>query len=125
MDNLSEIKSSEQQDVSHLQSQIDSLNHLVTSLLILLVIVSGTLSVFLLRQYRMASKDLAAIRPGALQIIADYNKERAPRMDAFIERLRDYGRTHPDFVPILIRYGLVTNIPTSAPAPPPANVPKK
>jgi hypothetical protein len=110
-------------EASQLAGQVESLQHLVTSLLVLLVIVSGTLSIFLLRQWQMARKDLAAIQPSALQIIADYNKDRSPRMDAFLEKLKDYGRTHPDFVPILVRYGLVTNAAPVAGAAPSA--PKK
>jgi hypothetical protein len=110
-------------EVSQLESQVAALQHLVTTLLVLLVIVSGTLSIFLLRQWQMARKDLGAIRPSALQIIADYNKERAPRMDAFLDKLKDYGRTHPDFVPILVRYGLATNVAPAAGAAPSA--PKK
>src|SRR5436190_23728184 len=117
MDNP-DSKSPELVDESQWQAQLESLNHLVTSVLILLVIVSGTLSVYLLRQWQMARKDLAAIQPGALQIIADYNKERAPRMDAFIDKLKDYGRTHSDFVPILIRYGIVSNAPAAGGAVP-------
>src|SRR5262245_33044794 len=105
-------------EVSQLAGQVESLQHLVTSLLVLLVIVSGTLSIFLLRQWQMALRDLATIQPSALQIIADYNKDRGPRMDAFIDKLRDYGRTHPDFVPVLVRYGLVTNVAPAAGAPP-------
>jgi len=93
--------------------------------LILMVVVSGTLSVFLLRQWQMTRKDLAAIRPGALQIIADYNKERAPRMDAFVERLNNFSRTHPDFVPILIRYGALSNAPSASGSTPAPSAPKK
>jgi len=124
MDNP-DIKSPELVDESQWQAQLESLNHLVTSVLILLVVVSGTLSVYLLRQWQMARKDLAAIQPGALQIIADYNKERAPRMDAFIDKLKDYGRTHSDFVPILIRYGIVSNAPAAGGAVPGSAMPKK
>ena len=124
MDNP-EIKSSgvPEAEVSQLAGQVESLHHLVTSLLILLVIVSGTFSIFLLRQWQMARRDLATIQPSALQIIADYNKDRGPRMDAFIEKVKDYGRTHPDFVPILVRYGLVTNVAPAASTTPTA--PKK
>ena len=50
-------------------------------------------------------------------------------LDAFLEKLKDYGRTHPDFVPILTRYGLSSNVPPGlAPAPstiPPSSAPKK
>ena len=128
MDNP-EIKTPSPADPGQLQAQFEDLHHLVVSLLILVVVVSGTLSVFLLRQWRTTSKDLAAIRPGATQFISDYHKVGQQRMDAFLEKLKDYGRTHPDFVPILTRYGLSSNVPPGlAPAPstiPPSSAPKK
>jgi hypothetical protein len=122
MDNA-DIKNPTTTSVSHLEAQLASLHHLVTSVLVLLVVISGTLSIYLLRQWRMTSKDLSAIRPTALQIIADYHKEREPRMDAFIEKLRDYGRTHSDFAYIMNRYQLVSNAPVAGGAP--SNTPKK
>ena len=112
-------------DVEELQNQVDSLQHLVVSILILMVVVSGTLSVFLLRQWRMSSKDLAATRPGASQFINDYNKERAPRIDAFLEKLREFGKTNPSFAPIMVRYGLSFNALPARPTLNPPTVPKK
>ena len=44
-------------------------------------------------------------------------------LDAFLEKLKDYGRTHPDFVPILTRYGLISNAPPAAAPVPSANQP--
>src|SRR6476646_6925550 len=108
MDNV-DLKRPTSVEVSDLQAQLDSLRYLLTSVLVLMIVISGTLSIYLLRQWRMTSKDLASIRPAASQVFAEYTKERAPRMDAFLERLKDYGRTHSDFVPILIRYQLVSN----------------
>ena len=108
MDNV-DIKSPASADLSQLQAQVQSLHHLIISVLILMIVISGTLSIYLLRQWRMTSKDLASIRPAATQVFAEYTKERAPRMDAFLEKLKDYGRTHSDFVPILIRYQVISN----------------
>ena len=108
MDNP-DLKSPAPGDLNQLEAELQSLRQLIISVLVLMIIISGTLSIYLLRQWRMTSKDLASIRPAASQVFAEYTKERAPRMDAFLERLKDYGRTHSDFVPILIRYQLVSN----------------
>ena len=121
MDNP-DVRTSEISEAGQLQEQLDSLHHLFLSVLVLMVVLSGTLSIFLLRQWKMASKDFASFRPAAMQIIADYTKERAPRMDSFIEKIKEYGRTHPDFTPILVRYSLVSNTTPglgSAPSPMP------
>jgi len=74
---------------------------------------------------------LEAFRPGATNMIAVYQKQQAPAMDDFINKMKQYGQTHKDFDPILFKWGLKTTSPTlpGAPAasvPPPSNaVPKK
>ncbi len=109
-----------------LQAQYDDLRHLVVSILILVVVISGTLNIYFLRQWRSTSKDLAAIRPQATQMITDYQKVTGPMMNDFIKKITEYGRTHPDFTPILVKYGLkptaLTNLPPTSPA---ATIPKK
>ena len=44
---------------------IDALRHLVVSILILVVVISGTLNIYLLRQWRSTSKDLAGDSPAS------------------------------------------------------------
>jgi hypothetical protein len=134
MDNL-DPKSPVQPSTNDLQAQYDALRHLVLSTLILVLVISGTLNIYLLRQWRSTTKDLAGIRPQAAQMIADYQKVSGPLMTDFIKKITDYGQTHPDFAPILAKYGLKATSPTGAPsaspsslAPaslPPAATPKK
>ncbi len=113
-----DLKSSASADLNQLQAKFEALHHLVISVLIMLVIVSGTMTIFLLRQWSLARKDLAAARPVANQIITEFNnnKERAARMDGFVSRLVDYSRTHTNFVPILVKHGINPAGPTGAPA---------
>jgi hypothetical protein len=65
----------------------------------------------------------------AAQFLTDYNRVQAPRIDAILEKLKDYGRTHPDYLPILFRYGLTSNALAAATQPaaktPPATAPKQ
>jgi hypothetical protein len=128
MDNL-ETSSSPQPGANHLQGQYEALRHLVVSMLILVVVISGTLNIYLLRQWRSTSKDLAAIRPQAAQMINEYQKVSGPRMTEFIKKITEYGRTHPDFAPILTKYGIKPNAtgapPVGATSPLPAAAPKK
>jgi hypothetical protein len=95
-----------------LQDQIDSLRQTVFSLLVICVIISGTFLIFLFRQYRVVSRDLANIAKPAAELIAVHAKQ-APMMNQFVYKLADYGKTHPDFMPIIVKYGL-TNLPPSA-----------
>jgi len=81
-------------------------------------VVSGTLTIYLLRQWSSTRKDLAAFRPMAAQVIGQYNNNREwnARMDGFVSKLTDYGRAHPNFVPILMKYGINPAGPSATPA---------
>jgi hypothetical protein len=131
MDNLENTPP--QPDVAELQEQCDSLRHLVVSLLVLMLVVSGTLTIFLVRQWRFTRNDLVALRsqlnPQINQVIADYTRNKAPAINDFLHKLGDYSKTHPDFAPIAAKYGIKPNSPTSAippvGTPPPAPKAKK
>jgi hypothetical protein len=124
MDNL-DNRMPLQPPAKDLQAQFDDLRHLVVSLLILVIVVSGTLNIYLLRQWKSAKRDLTAIRPQATQMVADYQKVSAPMWSEFVKRLTEYGRTHADFAPILAKYNLrpdsaTSSAPATAKSPPAA-----
>ena len=103
-----------------LMDQLVALRHQVFTLLLALVVVSGTLTVVLYRQARLTGKDIEIIKPQASQIIAAFKRDQ-PSMENFVKQLTAYGVTHPDFQPILKKYGIV---PQAQPAAIPV-VPKK
>ena len=98
---------------TELMDQIVALRHQVFTLLLALVVVSGTLTVVLYRQARLTGRDIEGIKPQANQIIDAFKRDRQG-MENFVKQLTAYGVTHPDFQPILKKYGLV---------PPPAGAP--
>ena len=114
MDNL-DLKTPVQADANDLRAQYDQLRQLIASVLILVIVISGTLGIYLLRQWQSSRKDLAAIRPQAAQMIAEYQKVSGPLMSDFVKKITDYGRTHADFTPILAKYGINPAGPTSTP----------
>lgn len=89
-------------DVNELQAQCQWLRKQVQITLILLIMVSGILTLFLQRQNKYASLDLNGVRP----MIEEYTKTQSPMMDDFIKRLMEYGKTHPDFTAIYKKYGM-------------------
>jgi len=91
-------------DSSDLRGQIESLRHLVGSILILLVIVSGTLSIYLKRQLKTITDEVNAFRPNATNVIAIYQKQQGPAMQEFAKKIQQYGQTHPDFAPVLAKW---------------------
>jgi hypothetical protein len=116
MDNLDNAATS-QTEVSQLREQYESLRHLVTSMLVLVVVLSGTFSIFMWRQWKTNREDLNNFRPGATQLIADYNKVTAPIIADFVKKLKDYYKGHPDFDWVAKKYSL-SQTPTGAPASP-------
>src|SRR5258706_688496 len=114
---------------SDLQAQLDSLRHLIISVLVLLVVVSGTFNLYLLRQVKYAKMDLGGVRQQANQMIAEYKRVNEPLMQEFLRKITDYGKTHPDFAPILTKYGVrataITCAPPANPASPAPTAPRK
>jgi hypothetical protein len=100
---------------------------LVVSILILVIVISGTFNIYLLRQWRSLSRQLAVFRPQATQEIAGYQKSEFPYEQEFVKKLTEYGQTHPDFAPILTKHNLKPAGPTEATttSPQPAGPPKK
>src|SRR5215471_5746728 len=105
-------------DLNVLQSQFDSLRRQIFIILVLLVVVSGTLNIFLLRQWRYASTDARTLKEQSAPIFAEYQKSSGPRIDEFVKRVTEYGWTHPDFRPIQMKYNLSTSAPPASAAPP-------
>jgi hypothetical protein len=107
-------------EAEDVQQQCACLQRQITTLLLALIIVSGTLTVFLWRQKAYARRDLEAMQQPAAQIIQDFNQNQAT-MKGFVDKIAEYGRTHPDFMPILTKYRIP--VPTGAP-PAAATAPK-
>ncbi len=133
MDNL-ENKTPIDLSVEDLRAQYDSLQNLVVWVTVLLILLSISFNLFAWRQLRFTRADLAAVRPGASQIINDYASGSARAMDEFVNKMRDFGRTHADFEPILAKYGIkpaaatgavnIATPPSTTPAPAPAKAKK-
>lgn len=94
---------------SELRDQVAALQRLVFSLLLALIVVSGTLTVYLYRQASLTHKDIDSIRPQAEQIITAFNANRAA-MQNFIKELNAYGQTHPDIEMILQKNGFASGV---------------
>src|SRR5258708_6279045 len=90
---------------AELSDQIDALRRQTFVLLLALIIVSATLTGFLYLQQRHTGQDLDVIRPQAAQIIQAY-KQNLPLIQSFVNGIGVYGATHPDFQPILKKYGI-------------------
>jgi hypothetical protein len=95
-------------------SEIAALKNQVFTLLVALIVVSGTLTVFLYHQASSEGKELNAAR--ALDAGMSTNEVM---FTTFVNRLVAYGEKHPDFVPVLKKYGIapVPGVPASVMVP--------
>jgi hypothetical protein len=89
---------------SDLKDQVAALQRQVFSLLLALIVVSGTVTVYLYRQASTTRKEMEAIRPQAEQIINTFNLNRST-MANFLAQLNAYGQTHPEVAQLMIRNG--------------------
>jgi len=88
-----------------LASQVASLRRQITHLLLVLIVISGTLATYLFYQARTFGNDLGALEPQAREVIQNYNRN-LPNIQKFVQALVTYGQAHPDFQPILKKYGI-------------------
>jgi len=87
---------------AQLSEQVAALQRQVSTLLLALIVVSGTLTVYLFRQASVVGKDIQAIK---IQVIEPF-RQRQPALENFLNQLVAYGQTHADFRPILQKYGI-------------------
>jgi cell division protein FtsL len=103
-------------EVSHAHTeileQISALQRQVFTLLLVLVVVSGTLVAFLYYQSRQLGKNI----DGYMQVMQTY-KQNFPVIQAFVKETTTYGAAHPDFQLILKKYG-ISNVAPAAPVTP-------
>jgi hypothetical protein len=81
--------------------EIAALKNQVFTLLVALIVVSGTLTAYLYRQASVEGKDLVT----GQQIEAGMDTNEVA-FRTIVNRLVEYGQRHPDFVPVLKKHGI-------------------
>ncbi|SRR5581483_1495711 len=108
----------------NLEEQVDSLRRQNFILMLALIVVSGTVATYLAYQSRTTGKILEATRQQTAPIIQVYNQIEPhinhQQLDTFKNQLIAYATAHPDFQPVLEKYGWHPTPPTA-----PAVAPKK
>ena len=89
---------------STLNDQVAALQRQVFALLLALVVVSGTVTVYLYRQASVLGKDVASEK----QLIMSVNQGEAT-MISLANQLAIYSKTHPEIAPLLTKYGIGPN----------------
>ena len=95
--------------VEDLSAQVDALRRQNFILLLALIVIGGTIAVYLRYQAKLAHETLTGIQPQANAIIQTYNVATAninqTNVANFVNQITAFAVTHPDFQPILKKYG--------------------
>ena len=96
---------------------VAALRRQVNLLLLALIVVSGTLTVYLWYQSHVTGAEIAAIEPQARQVVQTFEKNQ-PALEKFVNALGAYGKAHPDFeAQVLRKYGITQQSVAPAAAP--------
>jgi hypothetical protein len=102
--------------LEELRGEVRSLRMILSCALLLVFIFSFCVNIFLFRQTRMVSAQLAQDN----QLINLWTKGGPAQAQAFDfwNKLNDFAKTHPDFMPIINKYSPAFEVhPAPAPAP--------
>lgn len=91
--------------VDDLPGQVACLRRQITILLFALIVLSGTLTVYLWYQSHITGRAIGTLQPQAIQMTKVFEQNR-PIMDKLVRQLIVYGQSHPDFQPVLKKYGI-------------------
>ena len=110
--------------VESLQQSVQSLQSAITVTLVALVLLSGSLNLFLFRQHVLARRQLEENVPVVEKMVAEYQAKTLPLINYLVTNLQTFTKSNPDFAPILVKYVGPGNVQATAPASvPPAQVP--
>lgn len=95
---------------------IASLRHQITMLLLALIVISGTLTLYLFYQSRVFGHELTTLEPQAKLVVNNYSRNW-PEVQKVVRELVVYGQKHPDFQPILKKFRIPLTLPAQTNSP--------
>jgi len=99
------------------QQSFQWLRNMFVVVLILLVVLSGSLNLYLYRQVSLANRQLNETRPGVEKMVAEYQGKTFPFISMVLSNFQAFARTTPDFGPAVLNKYLGTSSPPAAVAP--------
>ena len=99
--------SSSNSELTELKEQFAQLRNQTHNLRIAQLIVALAVAGFFWVEVWRNGQALKVMRPQAAQV-DEVTKKQTPAINEFVKRLAEFGRAHPDFVPVLTKYGIPT-----------------
>jgi hypothetical protein len=107
------------QTPADLSDQVEMLRRQLFILLLALIVVSGTVATYLYYQSRVMKQTVDGIKPQAMQVIQNYKaltgSINRQQVETFLNQVGVFAMAHPDFQPVLKKYGWTPPPPGSAP----------
>ena len=101
------------QSTAALASQVQSLQFAMVISLVCAICMGAAVFLYLSGQWHIVSRDL----DNARKAIDSYNTNSVPLLRSLQQNLQTYAATHPDLMPILLKYGMAaTNRPAAGPS---------
>ena len=97
-----------------LVKEVQLLKSLVMLMLAGMLILSFGLNFHLYWQLRQRSKELDVQKPTIDRMVMEFENVSRPKIDQFLNELRQFAVTHPDFTPILDKHLGAPPAPTNA-----------
>jgi hypothetical protein len=110
---------------AELSEQVAVLQRQSFVLHLVLMLVSGTMVFFLCYQAHVVSSNLDNFRLQTQQMIKSYDGLNHAGINAFANQITTYAIAHPEFQPVLKKYGFVPPLAAAPPARPAPAAPKK
>lgn len=101
-------------ELTELREQCAQLRAQTQNLRLAQLIVALAVAGFFWVEVARNGQALETMRPQAAQV-AEVTKKQTPAINDFVNRLAEFGRTHPDFVPVLTKYGIATTSTSAVP----------
>ena len=97
-----------------LQQAYQSLRTLIDTVLMILLVLTWSVNIFLLKQLSLVRNEVAERQ----RFVTEYEKNTVPLMSEFLTRLQGFTKTNPDFTNILHKYWMPTNALMAVPVSP-------
>jgi hypothetical protein len=90
-------------EVRELRNAVTGLKKLLTISLLLLLVLTGSYNLLVIRLMLSVRKDLGIMKPQVTAMVQQYEQVQGPGISAFYSNLVAYAKTHPQFTPVLIQ----------------------
>jgi len=106
--------------ISELQAEVQALRSFVLGMLVVVIVLSGAVNLFFLRQASLVNGQLALQQQENKQNVEEFAARTGPAIATFWTKVNEFAKTNPDIGQLLSKYNFVG---TPPPGPIPAGTP--